>query len=281
MKSSDETSGRSPELRPFTVVTGGSDGIGLAIAQRLAAKGHHLLLVARTEQPLRAAADALRNQGDGQVQVLTLALDVTAPDAPQRIEAALADAGAYADLLVNNAGMGLSGTFADQPAADLEALLALNITALTRLTRHFAPAMRARRRGGFLNVASLAGYVPGPYQAAYYASKAYAVSLSESLAAELRPDGVRVTVLAPGPVATRFHAKMNAEHSLYRRLLPAPSPAYVAWWAVTGYTLGLRLVVPGVLSLISFVALRFMPHRLVIPVVGTLLKPRLREGSNA
>ena len=265
--------------RRVTVVTGGSEGIGLAIAHRFAALRHDLLLVARRPDALVAAAAALRAQYGVRVDVLVL--DITDAGAAFAIEAALADAGAVAEIVVNNAGIGLSGAFAEQSPQAIEALIALNITALTRLMRHLAPGMRARGSGGFLNIASLGGYVPGPYQAVYYASKAYVISLSGALAAEWSGEGVRVCVVAPGPVETRFHAKMAAEGSLYRRLLPSPGPDVIAWWAVRGYTLGLRLVMPGFLAFIALVALRFMPHRLVIPIVAVLLKPRGPERHDA
>ncbi len=122
-------------------------------------------------------------------------------------------------MLVNNAGIGLSGRFDDHSHEEIEALLALNVTALTRLMRHVLPQMRARGRGGVLNIASLGGYVPGPHQAVYYASKAYVISLSEAVASELAGTGVRVAVVAPGPVATGFHAAMGAENARYRAWL--------------------------------------------------------------
>ncbi len=265
--------------RPITVVTGGSEGIGFAIAKRFAAKGHDLLLVARTAEKLEIAAANLRQLYGRRVSIL--ALDLTEPTAPAALAATLARDGGFAHIIVNSAGSGLSGAFARQPAEALETLVALNVTAITRNMRHFAPEMIARGNGGFLNLASLGGYVPGPYQAAYYASKSYVVSLSEALAAELSPHGIRVTVVSPGPVKTRFHAKMRAENSLYRWLLPAPGPDYVAWWAVHGFGFGLRTVVPGFLSLAAFAALRLLPHRIVVPIVGVLLRPRGREADDA
>jgi len=274
------TTGSDPaSTRPVTVVTGGSDGIGLAIAHRFAAKGHELLLVARGAERLAAAAAAITARHGGKAHVLTL--DLVGADAPAIIEAKLAEIGGHAEVIVNNAGIGLSGAFVDLPPEAIDRLLALNVAVPTRLMRHFAPPMQRRGSGGFLNLASLGGYMPGPYQAVYYASKAYLISVSEALASEMRSSGIRVTVVAPGPVRTAFHARMGAEQSLYRWLLPAPSPAYVAWNAVTGFDLGLRLVVPGFLSMFLFVALRLLPHRLGIPVVGVLLKPRGRENHDA
>lgn len=203
------------------------------------------------------------------------------PDAPRAIEARLAADGAVAHILVNCAGIGISSAFAGAPVAQIEAVLALNVAAVTRLLRHFAPGMLARGGGGFLNVASLAGYVPGPYQAVYYASKAYVISLSMALAEEMSEAGVRVCVVSPGPVETRFHAEMGAEESYYRRWLPALRPETVAWVAVSAFSLGVRAVVPGFLALVALACLRILPHRLVIPVVAFLLRPRGLEARDA
>ena len=119
--------------------------------------------------------------------------------------------------------MGLAGPFHDQAPDAIAQLLDLNVRALTALTRHFLAGMRVRGRGGILNLASLGAYAPGPNQAVYYASKAYVLSFSEAIASETAGEGVRITAVAPGPVNTRFHARMGAEHALYRYLV-APAP---------------------------------------------------------
>ena len=132
--------------------------------------------------------------------------------------------------------------------------------------------MLARGRGGVLNVASLGGVIPGPYQAAYYASKAYVLSLSEALASETSGSGVRVTVIAPGPIATAFHANMGAEAARYRTLLPELSPEHVAASAYRAFTLGQRVVVPGIMYRLFFIALRMLPHASTVRLTGWLLK---------
>lgn len=264
--------GSNETTRPITVVTGGSEGIGLAIARLLAERGRDLLLVARRPERLAKAASEL--SATSSVRVATLALDLVQENACEALDAELARLGAHVDLLVNAAGAGQSGSFADADPQDLERIGALNMAVPTRLMRHVMPGMRQRRSGGILNVASLGGYVPGPYQATYYASKAYLISLSEAVAAEVRQDGVRVTVVAPGPVNTEFHAKMNAESAFYRRFLPSATPESVARWAVRGYELGLRVVVPGVLDIVGAVALRLVPHVLLVPFMAWLLDPR-------
>jgi short-subunit dehydrogenase len=148
------------------------------------------------------------------------------------------------------------------------------------MCRHFLPGMRARRSGGIINLASLGGYAPGPYEAVYYASKAYILSLSEALAAEACDDGVRVTAVAPGPVATAFHARMGSQADYYYRLLPQVQPANVAWWAHMGFRLGMRVAVPGVFNNIMALSMRIVPHRIVVPVIGWLLRPRNREAGD-
>jgi short-subunit dehydrogenase len=258
--------------RPIAVVTGASRGIGRAIAHRLAARGQNLLLIARSAEPLAAAAAAIR--AEHAVEIATLALDLAAPDAPAALDAELARLGTHVDVLVNNAGVGYCGEFDAAAAGELEGLVALNVAAPSRLMLHVLPGMRQRRRGGILNVASLGGYTPGPYQAAYYASKAYLMSLSEAVAAEVRADGVRITAVAPGPVDTGFHAQMQAESALYRMFLPSSSPESVARWAMLGYDLGFKVVVPGFFNVLSVVALRVLPHALLVPFMALLLNPR-------
>jgi short-subunit dehydrogenase len=259
-------------LRPMTVITGASGGIGAALARQFARGLHDLLLIARSVEPLEKTAAAIR--ADGAVQVVTLAVDITAPDAIARIEAELARHGAYADVLVNCAGIGLAGPFLKQSPEQIDQLVELNIRALTSLTRHLLAGMRARGRGGVLNLASLGGYAPGPYQAAYYASKAYVISLSEALAAETAGEGVRVCVLAPGPVATPFHERMHGESGLYLRLLPVSKPDNVARAGYLAFALGWRVVVPGLVAPILALAMRLTPHRILVRIVGWLLKPR-------
>jgi uncharacterized protein len=259
-------------LEPMVVVTGGSEGIGYALARRFAAAGSDVLLVARRLEPLGQAADRIRDEF--KVKAIAVPVDVTAPDAIGAIEAALAANGGYADVLVNSAGMGLAGPFLEQAPEALVQLLDLNVRALTVLTRHFLAGMRVRGRGGILNLSSLGGYAPGPNQAVYYASKAYVLSFSEAIAAETAGEGVRITALAPGPVNTGFHARMGAEHALYRYLVAPSSAEGVARAGYNGFALGLRVVVPGLLNPFLALAMRILPHRIVIPIVGVLLKQR-------
>lgn len=259
-------------LAPATVITGASRGIGLSLAKRFAADGGAVVLVARTLKPLQAAANEVLAASPRTV-VVPVALDLTTPDAIHALEAALSGHGLYLDVLVNNAGIGLGGAFTEHSPAQLDELIAVNVATLTRLTRHVLPAMQARARGGVLNVASLGGYVPGPYQAVYYASKAYVISLTEAIAEELSGSGVRISVVAPGPVATSFHSSMGADQALYRRLLPDQSPDAVAASARRGFALGRRVIVPGALPFVAGLALRLLPHPISVRFVALLLKP--------
>lgn len=267
-------SGPFAGLSPVTMVTGGSHGIGLALANRFAAAGHDLLLIARSEADLVEAAARIQSQHG--IAAATLALDITTPDALAAIDRKLSQMGRYAHILVNNAGIGLSGPFLDHPREDITTLVDLNVRASTRLMHHVLPGMRSRGCGGVLNVASLGGYAPGPWQAVYYASKAYVLSLSEAVAYEVAPDGIRVCAVAPGPVETAFHRRMQAESAFYR-WLPPLQPDTVASWAYRGFRLGLRVIVPGLVNMLLALCLRLLPHRVVIPVVAWLLRRRERD----
>src|SRR5262249_24189263 len=158
---------------------------------------------------------------ENRVEAVALPADVTRPETIAAIEAALVQRQAYADVLVNDAGIGLAGAFPSHPPEALQRLLDLNVRALTDLTPHFLPGMLIRGRGGVLNLASLGAYAPGPYQAVYYASKAYVLSLTEAVAAETAGQGVRITALAPGPVQTGFHRRMGNERALHHSLMSA------------------------------------------------------------
>jgi len=272
--SAEPSAGLAAPVAPITVVTGGSEGIGLALAHRFAKAGDHVAIVARNPERLARAASELRAAG---ATVVEIAADVTAPDTPAVIDAALAARGYYADVLINNAGIGLSGAFADEPEAAIERAMATNVTALTRLTRHMLPAMLNRRRGGILNVASMGGFMPGPYQALYYASKAYVLSLTEALAFEAAGNGVRIAVLAPGPVETRFHARMGAERARYRTLMHAMSPARVAGFGYWGFRVGRRVIVPGFVWPVVALAARITPHVLLNPMMAWLLYTEPRQ----
>lgn len=260
--------------KPAVVVTGASAGIGLALARKFLEKGHNVVLLARGQERLSVAAEGLRQVAGNDRKVIAISLDVTGESAYALLLQQLCSSGWHVDVFINNAGLGLGGAFADQSVEAVDSLVALNVAAVTRLVHHAIADMRQRGGGHIINVASLGGCVPGPYQAAYYASKAFVLSLSEALTQELAGSGIRVSVVAPGPVDTGFHAAMGARTALYRLLLPSSSPEQVAASVYRGYRLGLRVIVPGMLSRIMMVALRVMPHPISVPMIGWMLKPR-------
>lgn len=261
---------RVAHLKPAVVVTGGSRGIGAALAWRFAEARSNVVVVARTQADLdRTAADIHNATGQ---DITTISCDVTAPDAFATITSELAQVGFYLDVLVNSAAIGLAGPFSSHAEDQIDDLIALNISGLTRLTRAVLPDMQARRRGGILNISSLGAYVPGPHQAAYYASKAYVQSLTEAIAAEASGQGLRIAVVLPGPVDTEFHAAMGAEQSLYRKILPSLTAERVARISYRGFTIGRRVIVPGLFNVVMFISLKLFPHAVTVPVVAWLLK---------
>lgn len=259
-------------LKPVAVVTGASRGIGLAIARRFARAGRDVAIVARHEGATEAAAASIAAEYG--VRALAIAMDVTLAGTAERLEDRLRADGFYADILVNCAAVGLAGPFVGQPPAAIDNLIALNVAALTRLTRHALPQMLARGRGGIINVASIGGLIPGPNQAAYYASKAYVVSLTRAIATENAGRGVRIMALAPGPVDTGFHSAMGAELSFYRQLLVALSARQVAFECYLAYRAGFRLYVPGLTGKLLQIAVWIIPHAVLLPLIGWLLTRR-------
>ena len=263
-------------LAPATVVTGASEGLGFALARIIAREGRTIVLLARTTDLLGEAADALRSQYPS-ANVITETIDVGERVAPAKLDALLARHGLYLDVLVNNAGIGLGGNFTDIDQEKLDELVETNVAAVTRLTRHYLPAMRARARGGIMNLASLAAFAPGPWQAPYFASKAYVLSLTAAIGGECAGEGVRVCAIACGPIETRIHRKMNAVNTFYRALLPSSSADRMARLAWRSYRMGRRVVVPGIVNSFLAWSARAMPFELLMPLVGWLMKPRVRR----
>lgn len=186
------------------LITGASSGIGLELAKCFAADGSRLVLAARNQPALEALAAELRQRQ--KTDVVVLPVDLSLPEAPRSAFETLGAQKISVDVLVNNAGFGLHGSFAELPLQRQLEIVKVNVTALTELTGLFLPGMLERRGGGVLNVGSVAGFVPGPGMAVYYATKAFVQSFSEALAAELIGTGVSVTVLCPGPTETNFGA---------------------------------------------------------------------------
>jgi len=235
--------GSTPSPRPTALVTGASSGIGADLARELARHGHDLILVARTRDALEAVGREVSTTHGVRAESVTADLaDAAAPDA---LFAEVSRRGLSVDVLANNAGLGGLAPFVEQDPEVQRRMLAVNVVALTRLCRLFLPAMVQRRRGRVLNVASTAGFAPGPFMAVYYASKAYVISFSVALANELEGKGVSVTCLCPGATKTRFDEVAGSSRS---RLFQGPgvmSSPDVARAGVEGLLAGKAIVIPG------------------------------------
>jgi short-subunit dehydrogenase len=250
-------------LRPVTVVTGASAGIGVALARVFARHGHSLALVARREDRLRALADEIAAAGG--VRPLVIVADLQRSDATRVIGEALAAQGAEPQFMVNNAGFGLVGTAASLGRAEQLPMIDINIRALTDLSLAFVDSL-ARHRGGILNVGSMAGFLPGPGMAVYYASKAYVLSFSEALHSELKSRGVRVSVLCPGPVPTEFAARAGLSDRMAPEIL-TQSAERVAEAGYRGLMQGRRVIVPGLANKLVSTLIRVFPRRLLLGAV--------------
>jgi uncharacterized protein len=251
----------APPYRPTALVTGASGGIGRDLAKLLAAGGHHLLLVARSADALDELGAELA-QAHG-IRATAIPADLTDPNAPAAVHRAVRDLGAEVDVLVNNAGYGLYGRFAETDVDTELRMIQLNVAAVTHLTKLFLPTMLTRRSGRILNVASTAAFQPGPLMAVYYATKAYVLSFSEALAEELAGSGVTVTTLAPGSTRTGFQATAKIDQSrLFRGPTVMDSDA-VARAGYEGLMRGERIVIPGLVNKALVQALRLGPRTLV------------------
>jgi short-subunit dehydrogenase len=251
-------------LQPVTLITGASAGIGRALAQEFAVRGHDLVLVARRAAELAAVADAIAAEGRPRPQVL--AVDLGERTGPERIAEALAARGLEPQIVVNNAGFGLCGEAARLDRAQQLAMIDLNVRALTDLSLRWIESL-ARHRGGIINIASVSSFFPGPQMAVYYATKAYVLSFTEALRHELGPLGVRATVVCPGPVATEFHGRAGIAVEKLPRLFTR-SAGRVARDAYEGFMQGRRIVLPGFPNKVAAVLPRLLPRRLMLAVVA-------------
>lgn len=254
------------------LVTGASGGIGEELARLLAAGGANLVLVARSHDKLAALARDL--SAAHRVQARALACDLSAPDATDRIVAELRAHGIAVDILVNNAGFATYGLFVETPADEEARLLQVNIVALTNLTKRLLPGMVERRHGRVLNVASTAGFQPGPLMAVYYALKAYVLSLSEALANETEGTGVSVTCLCPGPTKTGFQDRARMRESKLFTTLAVMNAADVARAGYDGMMAGRAIVIPGLSNKLAVQVLRVSPRAMATRVVRRLQERR-------
>ena len=245
------------------LITGASGGIGYELARLFARDHHNLILVARSADKLAQVAIELQSHG---ITVKTIALDLAQPPAPKFLFDQLQREGISVDILINNAGFGAYGQFAQMSEQEIQGQIDLNITALTQLTRLFLPPMLVRHSGRIMNVASTAGFQPGPLLAVYYATKAYVISFSEAIANELHNSGVTVTCFCPGATHTGFAKRSGTEKSRLFKQLGGMSAEKVALDGYRAVMEGRTLAISGMHNWVVAQSTRFAPRKMVTAV---------------
>ena len=249
-------------MRKVALVTGAWAGLGVEFARQLAKRGHQLVLAARRKDRLEELAKELGN-------ARAVAIDLSKKDAAAKLLADLESNGETVDLLVNNAGFGLIGRFAELDAKRERQMIDLNVGALTELCRAVAPGMIARKSGGIINVASTAAFQAGPKMAVYFATKAFVLSLTEALHEELKPHGIKVSCLCPGPTRTEFGevAGFGGNGMFDRVAMESPE---VVTAGLEGLDSNKAVVIPGLVNKIGAAATRFAPRATVRKIAGAI-----------
>jgi uncharacterized protein len=253
------------------LITGASAGLGAEFARLFARDKCNLVLVARSGPKLAELAEELRQQNG--VTVKTIPLDLGFPQASQNLFEETQRSGIQVDVLVNNAGYGKSGNFADIPLEESYGQIQLNVTALTLLTRLYLGPMLERRSGKIMNVASTAAFQPGPLMAVYYATKAYVLSFSEAIADELRNSGVQVTCFCPGATLTEFQKRAQTENSrLFKQLAPMDAKT-VAENGYRALMAGRTVAIAGFKNWLVAESVRFAPRKVVAAISRWVAEP--------
>lgn len=250
-------------LRPVALITGASAGIGAALAKIFAQNGHEVVLLARRALQLNMLAEEIAKAGHKRPHIM--AVDLTRANISTWIDNELRERGLEVQFVVNNAGFGLLGPAAELDRAEQLAMIDLNVRVLTDLSLRFIDAL-ARNHGGILNVASVSSFLPGPGMAVYHATKAYVLFFSEALNRELKPRGIRVTVLCPGPVVTEFQARAGIPENYFPKIL-ARSADRVAREGYDALMRGQRLCVPGSANKLTAFLPRLLPRSLMLKLV--------------
>jgi short-subunit dehydrogenase len=250
----------SSPAQPLSLITGASSGIGAALAREFARRGHALVLTARREAELQALADSIA--AEAQTRPVVIASDLATPAGVAAFADAMNARGLEPAFIVNNAGFGLIGEASELDRARQLAMIDLNMRALTDLTLRVVDSIK-RQRGGILNVASTAGFMPGPGMAVYHATKAFVLSFTEALHAELKDAEVRVCALCPGPVETEFFDRAGSPDAEFPSFF-VRSAERVAREGYEGFIAGHRVVVPGKPNRMVTLAARVLPRGLML-----------------
>jgi short-subunit dehydrogenase len=249
-------------VKKVALITGASAGLGVEFARQLSKRGHSLVLVARRKERLEELAKELGN-------ARAAALDLSKPNAAARLVADIEANGESVEVLVNNAGFGLIGRFAELDAKRERQMIDLNVGTLTDLCRAVAPAMIERKSGAILNVASTAAFQPGPKMAVYFATKAFVLSLTEALHEELKGHGIKVSCLCPGPTRTEFGEVAGfGGNGLFDRV--AMNAAEVVETGLEGLEKNKAVVVPGFVNKVTAGSGRFAPRSVVRKIAGAI-----------
>ena len=251
----------------LALITGASGGIGEAFGHVLAAEGYDLVLVARRDQELHRVKGVITSKLP--VAVHVMALDLNETGAVETLMTEMASRKLIPAIVINNAGFGLAGPMAELPRDEQLRMIDLNVRVLTDLTLRFLPAMVASKSGGIINVASIAGFMPGPMMAVYFATKNYVLSFSDALSSELRGTGVTMTTLCPGTVKTAFQARAGQNER--GSTLSAYDVARQGW---AGFKAKRRVVIPGFFNQMTAYGLRITPRRLSLPFIKQVMSRR-------
>ena len=249
-------------MKKIALITGASAGLGVEFARQLSKRGHRLVLAARRKDRLEALSKELGN-------ARAVAIDLSKANAAAKLMADIEANGETVDLLVNNAGFGLIGKFAELDARRLRQMIDLNVGALMDLCRAAAPAMIERKSGGIINVASTAAFQPGPKMAVYFATKAFVLSFTEALHEELKPHGIKVSCLCPGPTRTEFGEVAGFGGNGMFDHVAMDSPEVVEA-GLKGLDKNRAVVVPGWKNKVTAASTRFAPRPMVRKIAGAI-----------
>ncbi|UJF32493.1 SDR family NAD(P)-dependent oxidoreductase [Paenibacillus hexagrammi] len=255
-------------MNKTALITGASSGIGEVFAHRLAAQGYRLILAARSQDTLERLARELAGRFAVEVQVITA--DLSLEHTPSEIFRQVQELGWHVDLLVNNAGFGLSGEFLSHSAEEYRQQIKLNVASLVDMTHLFLPPMLAKGDGAIINLASLLSFFPFPYCSVYSATKTFVLSFSESLWEEYRHQGIKVLALCPGPTDTQFFTKAK-EVELDRKR----SPEQVVDTALKALSQNKSFVIDGKLNVLNALLARLLPRKTMVSMLGSVMRKSL------
>lgn len=248
----------------YTLITGGTEGIGFELAKLFAKDNHNLIIVARNEEKLHNIKEQLMDHYG--IAVKTMSLDLSVDNSCEQLTDFVDNSDIIVDNLINNVGIGSYGYFVDTKDGFEDKIVNLNILSLTKLTKHYLKSMIENGEGGILNVSSTAGFTSGPKMSLYYSTKSYVLSLTEAIHEEVKPLGIRVSCLCPGPVRTNFQKKAGIRKSEGAKKC-LMDPEYVAKVAYEGFKKNKAIIVPGYKNKILLFFNKIIPRSLSRKVI--------------